>query len=642
MAGATDDHRDQQRSFNSAERVALFLAADGRCVECGQDLEPGWHADHVTAWSSGGSTDVRNGQALCPPCNLRKGMNSMANGSWLRDWQREARERYHSRNGGENGSFLVVATPGAGKTTFALTIAQDLIRRGIISNIVVVVPTKHLRRQWAEAGMRPNIGIKLDHVFVNRNGAVGSDFDGAVVTYQAVASAPLLWQRLCTNKRTLVVFDEIHHAGDGEDLVWGDALKDSFEAATRRLLLSGTPFRTDGKPIPFVTYDEQRRATPGFAYDYGMALTDGGVVRPAVFPAWDGESQWRRSGQMAVTKVALSDTDKGTVPPALKAALDPEGKWIPSVLQEAHEALMHMRIDTPDAGGLVVASDQFAATAYAKILGRISGVPVPVAISDEPSASDIIKSFAKSSVPWIVAVQMIAEGVDIPRLGVGVYASRVRTKMFFTQVVGRFVRMRGEEDLTTARVFIPSIQPLLTFAQDIEKTVEAVLAEEEKQVREQQAGDSDGSGDSLFPAYETVSSSVATHHATIASGSAFTTEQLQFAGRTMELMGPAPASVTKEYVAGLLSAAGALHANSIPQQQAAEAETEPLGDQKKRLRKLIHRKVARLAVLTNEPHMKINGDLNYQLGDNVTVATLPSLEKRLAIVSNAVKEAAKK
>ncbi|MGX1899681.1 DEAD/DEAH box helicase, partial [Streptomyces anulatus] len=120
----------------------------------------------------------------------------MTNGSWLRDWQREARERYHSRNGGENGSFLVVATPGAGKTTFALTVAQDLIQRGIISSIVVVVPTKHLRRQWAEAGMRANIGIKLDHVFVNKNGAVGSDFDGVVVTYQAVASAPLLWQRL--------------------------------------------------------------------------------------------------------------------------------------------------------------------------------------------------------------------------------------------------------------------------------------------------------------------------------------------------------------------------------------------------------------------------------------------------------------
>lgn len=562
----------------------------------------------------------------------------MADSSNLRDWQRDARERYHSRNGGENGSFLVVATPGAGKTTFALTIVEDLIERRTINNIVVVVPTKHLRRQWAEAGARA--GIKLDHVFVNGNGVVSPDFDGVVVTYQAVATAPLLWQRMCTKKRTLVIFDEIHHAGDGEELVWGDALKDAFETATRRLLLSGTPFRTDGKPIPFVTYDERRCAAPGFNYDYGTALMDGGVVRPAVFPAWDGESQWRRAGQMAITKVALSETDKDTVPPALKAALDPEGKWIPSVLDEAHNALMHMRIDTPDAGGLVLASDQFAATAYARILERIAGVRVPVAISDEPSASEIIKTFAGSTAPWIVAVQMIAEGVDIPRLGVGVYASRVRTRMFFTQVVGRFVRMRGEEDLTTARLFIPSIQPLLTFAQDIEKTVEAALAEQEKQVREAQEGD--GSGDGSSPGYETVSSSVATHHATIASGSAFTPEQLHFASRAMELSGPAPTSVTTEYVAGLLKVAGVLGTAIVPGQRDAASEPEILGEEKKKLRKLIHQKVARLAVLTNESHMKINADLNYQLNDTVRVATKESLQKRLEMVSKAVKEADKR
>ncbi|MFJ8442514.1 DEAD/DEAH box helicase family protein [Kitasatospora griseola] len=632
MAGVSGKSRAPRRSFNSSERIGLFLATGGRCAECGKELEPGWHGDHMEPWSKGGPTDVINGQALCPQCNWLKGTNSMANTVGLRDWQREALERYHSRNGGENGNFLVVATPGAGKTTFALTIAQDLIGRGIISKIVVVVPTKHLRRQWAEAGA--NAGVQLDHRFENGDGAVGRDFDGVVVTYQGVAASPALWRRIASSQRTLVIFDEIHHAGDGENLVWGDALRESFEHAARRLLLSGTPFRTDGKPIPFVTYDKERRADPGFSYDYGRALADGGVVRPAVFPAWDGKSEWRRSGQMTVSSVELSEAEKDDLPPALKAALDPDGEWIPSVLKEAHDELLKMRIDTPDAGGLVVASDQFAATAYAKILERIAGVPVPVAISDEPNASEIIKSFAKGDAPWIVAVQMIAEGVDIPRLGVGVYASRVRTQMFFTQVVGRFVRMRGEDDPTTARLFIPSISILIAFAQDIEKTVDAVLADEEKKVREGQG--EGGGGDGLFPAYETVGSSVATHHATIAGGSKYTTEQLVLAQRAMALNGPAPASVTAEYVAGLLSSAGMLNVQAVPGQWHGPTDTEPLSDQKSKIRKLIHRKVSYLAVLTGRPHIEINGELNQLLGNKVQTADLGQLQKRLDFLSTAI------
>lgn len=631
--------RDSRRAFNSGERVALFLAAGGCCGRCGKELEPGWHGDHVQPWAHGGPTDVINGEALCPECNLAKGSKPMANGD-LREWQRAARERYHARNGGENNNFLVVATPGAGKTTFALTIATDLIDRGVVNKIVVVVPTKHLRKQWAKAGARR--GLQLDHVFENRNGAVGADFDGVVVTYQAVASQPLLWRRLATNKRTMVIFDEIHHAGDGENLIWGEALNNAFEHAERRLLLSGTPFRTDGRPIPFVSYDETRRAVAGFNYDYGMALTDGGVVRPVVFPAWDGKSQWRRSGQMAITSVDLSEADKDEVPPALKAALDPDGEWIPSVLREAHGALTQMRIDTPDAGGLVVASDQFAATRYAQLLRRITGTEVPVAISDNPDASTIIDEFSKSSDPWIVAVQMIAEGVDIPRLGVGVYASRVRTQMFFTQVVGRFVRLRGEDDPTTARLFIPSINILLTYAQGIEKTVDAVLAEEEKKVREVQDGDGDGESDTLFPAYETIGVSAGRHHATIASGSAFTTEQLDQARKTMEMSGPAPASVTIEYVAGLLASAGKLNAVTLVAQRDDEQESEPLGDQKKKLRALIHKKVARLSLLTGRPYAHVNNELNQALNNAVKTATREQLLKRLKMLDDAIKEADKK
>lgn len=638
MAEASETSRDRRRAFNSAERVALFLAADGRCAGCGRELAPSWHGDHVQPWSGGGPTDVTNGQALCPECNLKKGQGSMADGFGLREWQQEARERYHGRNGGAGGSFLVVATPGAGKTTFALTITKDLIDQGVIEKVVVVVPTAHLRRQWSEAANKK--GVQLDHRFVNANGVVGRDFDGVVVTYQTVASEPLLWRKLCSMRRTLVVFDEIHHAGEGDEQRWGPALKTAFDVAARRLLLSGTPFRTDGTPIPFVEY-ENKRAVPGYNYDYGMALADGGVVRPVVFPAMDGESKWRRAGELAVTSITLADTDEKTVPPALKAALDPNGEWIPSVLTEADAALTQTRIDTPDAGGLVVAFDQSAARAYAAILERITGERPAIAVSDEPDSSKVIKDFADSDSRWIVAVQMVAEGVDIPRLAVGVYATRVRTQMFFIQVVGRFVRMRGEEDETTARLFIPSIQPLLSHAQAIEKTVDAVLADEEKRVREiQETDDTDSDGTpSLLPAFETVGSSAATHHTTIASGESITPEEMNYAKSVMSKAGAAPRGMTTEYVALILRTAGATSA--VPTQREASPVTAPLADQKHEVRRLLKRKVGKYSIAVNKPHQFIHGEMNQHFGDTTKTATLDSLLKRIALLDRWLKEAGK-
>jgi 5-methylcytosine-specific restriction endonuclease McrA len=61
------------RRFRTSTRVAMFLAAGGKCARCGARLEPGWHGDHVVPRRVGGATVPANGQALCPRCNLAKG-----------------------------------------------------------------------------------------------------------------------------------------------------------------------------------------------------------------------------------------------------------------------------------------------------------------------------------------------------------------------------------------------------------------------------------------------------------------------------------------------------------------------------------------------------------------------------------------
>lgn len=571
----------------------------------------------MTPYSVGGPTDVTNGQALCPNCNRIKGDRFVD----LRVWQEEALSRFLKNN----DDFLAVATPGAGKTTFALVAAEKLIQRADIEKIIVVVPTAHLRGQWAKAAHR--LGIKLDYKFANAQTVLARDFDGVAVTYATVAAQPLLWKRMIAQKRTLVVFDEIHHAGEDDHLTWGAALKEAFSGASRRILLSGTPFRSDGRAIPFVQYDEQRKCVPSYNYDYGTALTDRTVVRPIAFPALDGSVRWRDAG--AIISTDLADTDETTLTNALRSALDPDGKWIASVLRRADEELSLLREEVPDAGGLVVAADQYKAKRYAAILDAITGEKTVVAISDDPDASDHIDAFEKGTSKWIVAVQMVSEGVDIKRLAVGVYASRVKTEMFFRQVVGRFVRMRSAEDETTATLFIPSIQPLLKYAQDIERTVEAVLSEQAKAARQPRE---DGGVSTLqLDLVQPIDSSEALHHSTVFGGQSYTEDELVRAKNVAEAVGAPPTMTAAQMASAIRMVTGGrlLTTATIPAPAPAPEAEQDLTAQKTDVRRVIKRLVAQLSRMTDTPYSHIHAQLNRTFDDTVATATLESLNRRM-------------
>lgn len=610
-----------RRRFNRAERAALFLAAGGRCERCGAELAPGWHADHVDPYSRGGKTDVTNGQALCGPCNLKKGNKTVTD---LREWQAEALERYLRRT----DDFLCVATPGAGKTRFALAAAQRLIERGEVQRIIVVVPTSHLRSQWAAAAAR--IGIQLDPTYSNSIGALARDFDGAAVTYAAVASAPLLYRKLASDARTLVILDEIHHAGDSRS--WGDAIRMAFEMATRRLALSGTPFRSDGTAIPFVDYDDEGRCVPSYVYDYGTALADGdNVVRQIEFHAFDGEARWREATAIE-SRMRLSDTDEATRAKAMMAALSPDGDWILSVLRQADARLTMHREQVPDAGGLVVAADQFKARKYAAMLADICGEEPTLAISDEPDASHRIAEFAAGYSRWIVAVAMLSEGVDIPRLAVGVYATNVTAELFFRQVVGRFVRTRDPEDYTVASLYIPSVQPLISYAAEIERVIPKALRDAvERAERESKAG---GTTQLEINIIEPLGSSEAVHLATILGGEQFADAELRKAEEMARLAGM-PANVSAAHVARLMRM---LTGGRAIQTTTVEVPKTPLVDEKRQIRKLIANRVGRLHRLTGMKHKDIHIRLNQICGDSTPTADLDGLKKRLTLLDHWIAE----
>jgi superfamily II DNA or RNA helicase len=363
-------------------------------------------------------------QATAPPQILTRRIR-------LRTWQHAALNAFDASSGPD---FLAVATPGAGKTTFALTAATRVLglppapRR-----LVVVAPTAHLKTQWARAALA--FGLHLDPSWSPTEGALPADMHGIVTTYQQVATAAPVLRSVAAG--AMVILDELHHAGD--ERAWGAAVRLAFEGSARRLSLSGTPFRSDTRAIPFLRY-ELEEARPDYEYGYGEALAAGRVVRPIFFPRTGGEMEWS-APDGSVLSASFDDALPGVLAnQRLRTALSLEGDWLPSVLASAHERLTDIRRTHPQAGGLVIATDQDHARSIADAMERRFRVRPVVATSDDGQASARIARFADSNAPWLVAVRMVSEGVDIPRLRVGVYATTTTTELFFRQAVGRLVR----------------------------------------------------------------------------------------------------------------------------------------------------------------------------------------------------------
>ena len=375
----------------------------------------------------------------------------------LRPWQKRALDRLA---GTDTPDFLAVATPGAGKTTFALCAAVHDMHAHPGRRLVVVAPTSHLKLQWADAAAR--FGLHLEPRWTPAGGRLPADVHGVVTTYQQVASNPEALRPVAAG--SIVVLDEIHHAGD--DRAWGESVRRAFEDAPRRLSLSGTPFRSDTLAIPFVRYvgDE---AVPDFEYGYADALADGRVVRPVYFPRINGFMEWISPDGGAQAAAFDDPLDRTRAAQRLRTALSLDGEWLATVLLQANERLTALRRTQPDAGGLVIAADQEHAQGIADLLRYRCGVRATVAVSDDPLSSTRIARFAAASDPWIVAVRMVSEGVDIPRLRVGVYATTTTTELFFRQAVGRFVRWTRGVARQKAYLFIPDDVRLRTWATQI-------------------------------------------------------------------------------------------------------------------------------------------------------------------------------
>jgi superfamily II DNA or RNA helicase len=517
----------------------------------------------------------------------------------LRAWQQEATEAVRAHSG---SSFLASATPAAGKTTFGLHIAHRMLSAKFVSRVVVAGPTTHICRQWAADAAR--YGIDLEPNRPNSDGPESGDFHGVAVTYQTIAAGPETHRLAADRRPTLLIADEPHHMGD--QAAWGLRTRTAFEGARFRLLLSGTPFRSDNSAIPWVAYDEDGLSQADYVYGYPQALVDR-VCRPITFLPYDGEMEWLSDGR-------LRSADFDLLLPAaeaarrLRTALNPEGEWMGEVLRDGDARLSEVRADGhPDAGGLVIASDQDHARAIAARLESISGERPELVMSDEPDASRRIAEFAASDRRWLVSVLMVSEGVDIPRLRVGVYATAARTELFFRQVVGRFIRATPRPRRQMSYLLMPADSRLKALAHEIE--LERRHALDLSPIGEEEEGEEFDDPD---PELGKPSGSFAA-----LSSSAAELDEAIMSETTLQLFPtdePKPEAIAQA------------RPESSPQDQ--EPVRESAYATRERLRTERSRLVAKVARRTNKSHREIQARINRATrAGSVSSATIEQLER---------------
>jgi superfamily II DNA or RNA helicase len=518
----------------------------------------------------------------------------------LRAWQQTAAGAVFGHDG---DSFLASATPAAGKTTFGLHVAHRMLAEGRVARVAVVAPTTHICRQWALDAAR--YGIDLEPNRPNAAGPEPRDRHGIAVTYATLAAGPGVHRRRCAERPTLLIADEPHHMG--ELAAWGRSTLAAFERARFRLLLSGTPFRSDNTPIPWVSYDEDGVSRADYGYGYTDALLDG-VCRPVTFHTYGGEMEWMSDGRRR-------RADFSAVLPAaeaarrLRTALDPDGDWVTHVLRDAHASLVDLRAGAhPDAGGLVMAIDKEHAERLAARLGAITGEAPAIVTSDAADASARIQRFAAGSGSWLVSVLMVSEGVDIPRLRVGVYATSARTELFFRQVVGRFIRRTPEPREQMSHLFLPSDPALKALAAQIEEERNhALTLDPEGEAVER--GERGEAGD----AFRALWSSAQRDEDVL---------QTTQPGEALQLFAEPGAAAPSPALAAFTT---------------TEPEPESAHERRERLRDTRRSLVATVARATGEAHSAINARINREVGaPSVAKSTVEQLERANALLERAV------
>ena len=357
--------------------------------------------------------------------------------------------------------FFCQATPGAGKTRMAAELASRLLEQDRIDLVLCFAPScqvvEGFRSTFSEV-----FGRRLD----GQIGAVG-----AAYTYQAMEYRDESFWQLLDDYRVFVVFDEIHHCAGHDPLLsnaWGQQILHRIQdRAAFTLALSGTPWRSDDKAIALARYSSpEGHLICDYRYGLKDAIADG-VCRSPRIVLLDNQKVKLTEEMGADSSVRLFPSIAkllGESPVTYEDLLRHE-EVINPILDLGRSKLNELRQIKPDAAGLVVATDIEHAHQIVQALEGM-GEECRIVTNKTPDAQQVINAFRSSACRWIVAVGMISEGTDIPRLQVCCYLSRIRTELHYRQVLGRVLRRSGQSD-DQAWLFVLAEPTLQSFSERI-------------------------------------------------------------------------------------------------------------------------------------------------------------------------------
>lgn len=359
----------------------------------------------------------------------------------LRAWQSSCIGAALSHYQSGDRHFFCQATPGAGKTWMSAELAKRLHTDGEIDLVICFAPTIQVVNSFTRT-LEAIFGATFD-------GQLGSL--GGVYTYQSMTFKDERFWSLFNQYRVLVIFDEIHHCASEEALsgnIWGQHIADKIQAkAALTLSLSGTPWRTDDGLVALGRYSSSEgELVRDYVYGLEQAIRDG-VCRSPRIVLLDNQ-------QIERTETKMSELYSERFSSIRDLLINSDTRYqhlleqhtaIEKMLEIASERLDEIRVDKPDAGGLIVASTVSHANQISEILLGLGQTSTVVSYQN-PSSQKAINDFRYGHDRWIVSVGMISEGTDIPRLQVCCYLSRVRTELYLRQVLGRILRRNNSID----------------------------------------------------------------------------------------------------------------------------------------------------------------------------------------------------
>jgi superfamily II DNA or RNA helicase len=440
---------DKKRQFSRRQKNALFVAAFGKCEMCGNDLPPGWHADHIVPYIKNGNTSLINGRALCPLCNLKKG--SSMSFKDLRPFQREFIDAVLNKAqqvGSTPKRFIANVTPGSGKTLASLAAADALLEAGFIDTVIHLSPRLNLAHQmeddskdFIQSPLRKVLN-RVEHR-LNEPPLVRPPASGYATTYASVMSNVVLHLQTVRGKKYLLICDELQQLGvdyDGENSTKSaDAVKELAQNAFMVIGMTGTPYRADDSRLLFADYSDpdengmiQLQADVQATYRMGVVE---GYLRKFEFHLYDGGTDWNNLG--VVERLEISEMDKG-----LWRVLQEPEFWKPLVDQFVEIANEQRRITHTGLKDLIAARNQKQAGEIQEYLNKRHHIKALKAVSDDGAeAHEALRQFKYGKHTTLVTVNMAYVGYDCPAIAHILPLTAYRAGGYLSQLTARGLRV---------------------------------------------------------------------------------------------------------------------------------------------------------------------------------------------------------